>query len=69
MYSPKIDKHTPNIYRLAQALGKPMTKVADDLISFALVRLDSVYTGLDQQKIYGIVQNANGNMKSKNHTP
>ena len=51
MYSPKIDKHTPDIYRLAQAPGKPMTKVADDLISFALNRLDLIYTELDQQKI------------------
>lgn len=59
MYSPKIDKHTPNLYRLSQEVGKPMTKVADDLISFALKRLDSIYEELDQQKISRIIQNIN----------
>ena len=69
MYSPKIDKHTPNIYRLAQTVGKPMTKVADDLISFAFKRLDSIYTELDQQNISGIIQNTQSDLISKDHTP
>lgn len=59
MYSPKIDKHTPNIYRLSREVGKPMTKVADDLISFAFKSLDSIYQELDQQKISRIIQNTN----------
>ncbi len=66
MYSPKIDKHTPNLYRLAQEVGKPMTKVADDLISFAFKRLDSIYEELDHQKISRIIQNSNN--KNANNT-
>ena len=68
MYSPKIDKHTPNIYRLAKIVGKPMTKVADDLISFALKRLDSIYEELDQQKISKILQNTDSEITSKDQT-
>lgn len=59
MYSPKIDKHRPGLYRLAQEVGKPMTKVADDFISFAFERLDAIYEELDQQKISRITQNIN----------
>ena len=68
MYSPKINKHTPNIYRLAQTVGKPMTKVADDLISFALKRLDAIYEELDQQKISKILQNRDSEIESKGQT-
>lgn len=55
MYSPKIDKHTPNLYRLAKAVGKPMTKVADELISYSFNNLKSIYQ-LDDQTITEIVQ-------------
>jgi hypothetical protein len=55
MYSPKIDKHTPNLYRLAKAVGKPMTKVADELISYSLNNLKSIYQ-LDDQTITEIIQ-------------
>ncbi|MCP4494629.1 MAG: hypothetical protein GY820_46110 [Gammaproteobacteria bacterium] len=55
MYSPKIDKHTPNLYRLAKAVGKPMTKVADELILYGFNNLKSIYQ-LDDQKITEITQ-------------
>ncbi|MFT7109300.1 MAG: hypothetical protein ACI843_000960 [Psychrobacter glaciei] len=55
MYSPKIDKHTPNLYRLAKAVGKPMTKVADELISYSFNNLKSIYQ-LDDQTITEIIQ-------------
>jgi hypothetical protein len=55
MYSPKIDKHTPNLYRLAKAVGKPMTKVADELISYSFNNLKSIYK-LDDQTITEIIQ-------------
>jgi hypothetical protein len=55
MYSPKIDKHTPNLYRLAKAVGKPMTKVADELISYSFNNLKSIYQ-LDDQTIIEIIQ-------------
>jgi len=66
MYSPKIDKHTPNLYRLSQEVGKPMTKVTDDLISFAFKHLDSIYKELDRQKISRIIQTTNS--KNANNT-
>ncbi len=59
MYSPKIDKHTPNLYRLSKAVGKPMTKVADDLISYGFEQLETIYEQLDQQTIAGIVEEDN----------
>lgn len=58
MYSPKIDRHTPSLYRLAKLVGKPMTQVADDLIVFALARLDVIYEELDQQAVSFITQGA-----------
>ena len=63
MYSPKIDKHTPNFYRLAKAVGKPMTKVADELISYSFNNLKSIYK-LDDQTITEIIQK-NEHNKSK----
>jgi hypothetical protein len=51
MYSPKIDKHTPKIYRISRAVGKPMTKVADDLISFGYKHLKSIYENIDDSEI------------------
>jgi hypothetical protein len=42
-YSPRIDQHTRVLYRLAQKLGRPMTKVADDLIRYGLDNLEAVY--------------------------
>jgi hypothetical protein len=47
MYSPKINKHTQKIYRISRAFGKPMTKVADDLISFGFQHLKSIYVDID----------------------
>ena len=55
MYSPNIDKHTPNLYRLAKAVGKPMTKVADELIAFSLNHLQTIYQ-LNEQEIAEIIQ-------------
>jgi len=55
MYSPKIDKHTPNLYRLAKVVGKPMTKVADELISYSFKHLQTIYQ-LSEQEITEIIQ-------------
>ncbi|WP_395373453.1 hypothetical protein [Marinicella sp. W31] len=55
MYSPNIDKHTPNLYRLAKAVGKPMTKVAVELISFSLNHLQTIYE-LNEKDIAEIIQ-------------
>ena len=56
MYSPKIDQHSPALYRLAKAVGKPMTKVADDLISYGFKCLRVVYADLDERQILKIIQ-------------
>ncbi len=56
MYSPKIDQHTPKLYRLARAIDKPMTKVTDDLISFGFKYLKSIYEDLDDERISEIFQ-------------
>lgn len=53
MHSPK---HTPNLYRLARAVGKPVTQVADDLIAFAFKELGIVRKELDDQEISKIIQ-------------
>jgi hypothetical protein len=42
-YSPRIDQHTRELYRLAHLLGKPMTQVADDLLRHGLKNLETVY--------------------------
>lgn len=55
MYNPKITQHTPALYRLARFVGKPMTKVADDLISFGLKHLKAIYADLDDEKISSIL--------------
>jgi hypothetical protein len=55
MYSPKIDKHTPKIYRISRAVGKPMTKVADDLISFGYQHLKCIYENVDDAEIKKIM--------------
>jgi hypothetical protein len=55
MYSPKITQHTPALYRLSQFVGKPMTKVADDLISFGFNHLKAIYAELDDEKISRIL--------------
>lgn len=55
MYSPKIDQHTPNLYRLSKAVGKPMTKVADELIAYGFKHLHTIYQ-LNEQEIAKIVQ-------------
>lgn len=56
MYSPKIAKHTPKIYRISQIVGKPMTKVADDLISFGYQHLKSIYGDIDDEEIREILR-------------
>ncbi|MCU7919702.1 MAG: hypothetical protein KZQ95_15285 [Candidatus Thiodiazotropha sp. (ex Epidulcina cf. delphinae)] len=56
MYSPKITKHTPKIYRISRAVGKPMTKVADDLISFGYQHLKSIYDNIDDGEIDEILR-------------
>jgi len=56
MYSPKIAKHTPKIYRISRAVGKPMTKVADDLISFGYQHLKSIYGDIDDKEIEEILR-------------
>ena len=43
LYSPRIDQHTRQLYRLAQLLGKPMTRVADDLIRHGLENIEQLY--------------------------
>lgn len=55
MYSPNIAKHTPIIYRISRAVGKPMTKVADDLISFGYLNLKSIYN-IDDKEIKDILR-------------
>ena len=55
MYSPKIDQHTPALYRLSRLVGKPMTKVADDLISFGFKSLKTIYADLDDAQISRIL--------------
>ena len=55
MYSPKIAQHTPALYHLARSVGKPMTKVADDLISFGFKHLKALYPNLDDEKIATIL--------------
>ena len=50
MYSPRIDKHTPTLYRLAQATSKPMTKVADEVLSYGFKHLNKIYA-LDDECI------------------
>ena len=42
-YSPRIDQHSFTLYRLGRLLGKPMTKVADDLLRHGLDNLETVY--------------------------
>ena len=56
MYSPKIAQHTPRIYRIARAVGKPMTRVADDLISFGYQHLKTIYGDIDEEQISEIFQ-------------
>lgn len=56
MYSPQIAKHTPRIYRVSRVVGKPMTRVADDLISFACQHLKSVYIDIDEEQIKEILR-------------
>ena len=55
MYNPNITQHTPALYRLARCVGKPMTKVADDLISFGFKHLKAIYTELDDETISTIL--------------
>ena len=55
MYNPKITQHTPALYRLARFVGKPMTKVADDLISFGFKHLKTIYVDLDDAQISRIL--------------
>ncbi len=55
MYSPKIDQHTPALYRLSRLVGKPMTKVADDLILFGFKHLKAIYVDLDDVQISRIL--------------
>ena len=43
LYSPRIDQHTHQLYRLGQLLGKPMTRVADDLIRHGLDHIEQLY--------------------------
>ena len=43
LYSPRIDQHTRQLYRLGQLLGKPMTRVADDLLKHGLAHIEEVY--------------------------
>jgi hypothetical protein len=43
LYSPRIDQHTRQLYWLGQLLGKPMTKVADDLLKHGLAHIEEVY--------------------------
>ena len=56
MYSPRIDRHTPRLYRLSRAVGKPMTQVADDLMSFGFKCLRAIYDDLDDAKIAKILR-------------
>ena len=51
MYSPKIDQHTPTLYRLSKVVRIPMTKVADDLLSYALSQLPSIYSDLNDKSV------------------
>ena len=55
MYSPKISKHSPRLYHLAKAVGKPMTRVADDLLEFGYRHLEQIYDGLSDDQIREIV--------------
>ena len=55
MYSPKISKHTPILYRIAREIGKPMTKVADDLITYGCLNLKSIYEEIDEERIAEIL--------------
>lgn len=43
MYSPDISQHSPRLYRLGKHYGKPMTHLADQLITFGLSRLDEIF--------------------------
>ena len=43
LYSPRIAQHTRQLYRLGQLLGKPMTRVADDLIRHGLENIEQLY--------------------------
>lgn len=56
MYSPKIAQHTPKLFRISRAVGKPMTKVADDLISFSYQHLKSIYRNMDEREIEEILR-------------
>lgn len=58
MYSPKIERFTPCLYRLSKAVDKPMTKVADDLMSYALGRLDTIYENLSEEDIVKITESS-----------
>ena len=51
MYNPKITQHTPALYRLARCVGKPITKVADDLLSFGFKHLKALYPNLNDEHI------------------
>ena len=66
MDSPKIAKHTPRIYRIAQAVGKPMTKVADDLISFGYQHLKSIYDDIGDEDIREILRTEQDSEFGKN---
>ena len=68
MHSSKSDKHTQNLNCLAQAVGKPITQVAEDLIAFAFKELGIIYKDLDKQEISKIPQSSdykNSNQKTK----
>lgn len=40
---PYISQHSPRLYRLGKHYGKPMMKLADQLIAYGLSRLDDVF--------------------------
>ena len=44
MYNPDISEHTPQLYRLAKELGKPITVVARELIAFGLEHREQVFS-------------------------
>jgi hypothetical protein len=66
MYSPKIAKHPPRIYRISRAVGKPMTKVVDDLISFGYQHLKSIYGDIDDEAIEEILRTEDDHKFVKN---
>lgn len=56
MYSPQIEKHTRNLYRLSKVVGKPMTHVADDLMCFSFKCLKAIYSDLDDKQLSDVVR-------------